>query len=229
MSHEDPPMVHTPHVDHAYERELNAVSVHVARMADYAEHMVRDAILALLSRDEQLAQKVRDADKALDAMEIQCDDLCVKLMARRAPVGSDLRMITSVLKLVTDLERIGDLAVNIVKRTDEFRRLPELPKEVADLGSAVVEEVGVAVTALKNRDARLARELRDRDASTDARNRAAFDRLMKLAAGGDEARFGEILAATSVCRHLERIGDHSVNVAEMVIYMVEGTVVRHQG
>jgi phosphate transport system protein len=219
-------MVHTPHLDIAYERELQTVARHVARMADHADQMVHDAILALLSRNAELAKNVRAMDEELDAMEIACDQLCVRLLARRSPVGSDLRMITAVLKLVTDLERIGDLAVNLVKRADQSHGLGPLPPEVAALATGVVNELRLSLGALKSRDAVTARRLRAEDASTDALNRAAFDRLIALA-HEEKDKFDCVLALTNVCRNLERIGDHSVNISEMVVYMVEGKVLRH--
>jgi len=219
-------MVHTPHLDIVYERELHAVALHVAQMADHADQMVHDAILALLSRNAELARAVVLADERLDAMEIACDQLCVRLLARRSPVGSDLRMVTAVLKLVTDLERIGDLAVNLVKRSNQVHAIHPLPPEVGALASSVVNQLRLSLGALKERDACTARRLRGEDASTDACNRAAFDRLIALA-HEEKDKFDSVLALTNVCRNLERIGDHSVNISEMVVYMVEGKVLRH--
>jgi phosphate transport system protein len=225
---DDSSMVRTPHLDLAYERELDAVSTHVARMAQLADNMVRDAVHSVLTHDAELAKKVEEEDAVLDAYELECDELCVRLMARRAPVGADLRMITATLKIVTDLERIGDLAVNIAKRGQEINGgIGGVPAEVSDLAHTAVEELAHAMKALATRDAALARNLRAEDQGTDARNRAAFDRLMAIAQAHQDA-FSEVLALTSVCRHLERIGDHAVNVAEMIVYMVEGKVLRHR-
>jgi phosphate transport system protein len=223
-------MLHTPHLDLVYERELSRLSRHVHAMADHAEKMVRDAVLALMSRDERLAAEVVEADARLDEMEIVADQLCVELMAKRAPVGRDLRLCTATLKMVTDIERIGDLAVNIGRRVCELGPQP-LPEEVAMLARSAVEELGLALQALRSRDPALARQLRDRDEGTDECNRAAFQRVIGLASGetGEDAPgFEYLLATTSVCRHLERIGDHSVNLAEMVVFLVEGRTLRHQ-
>lgn len=227
MTSKDDPMIHTPHLDIVYERELHAVSMHVAKMADHADKMVRDALLALLSKNDELARAVIAADEQLDALEIECDQLCVHLLVRRSPVGADLRMVTSVLKLVADLERIGDLAVNIVKRADSVHQIDPIPPEVAELGKSVVNELGLSLQGLKTRDSTIARRLRAEDKSTDARNRAAFDRLIQLA-HEQKDKFDAVLALTNVCRNLERIGDHAVNVSEMVVYMVEGKVLRHK-
>ena len=222
----DDPMLHTPHLDSQYEQELTAISTAVTRMCDQAERMVRDSVLALLSRDESLGKQILAADESLDQAETEIDALCVRLMARRAPVGRDLRMITATLKLVADIERIGDLAGNIVKRGIQIDPVLGMPEEVSDLAKGVVEELGLAFRALRQRDATLARRLRAEDKGTDDRNRAAFDRLIRLGQGSPQA-LEPMLALTNVCRHLERIGDHAVNIAEMVVYMVDGKVIRH--
>ena len=226
MCPEDP-MVHTPHLDTQYETELKAVTLQVSAMADHAERMVRDAVLALLSNDEALARRVMAADAKLDEMELACDQLCVKLLARRAPVGADLRMVTATLKLVTDVERIGDLAVNIVKRGLQIGGTP-LPAELGALGKSVVDELSFAFDCLRRRDAVAARRMYEQDDVTDSHNRAAFDRLLHIASE-DPTAFDRVLAMTNTCRHLERIGDHAVNVAEAVVYMVDGVMLRHAG
>ena len=223
----DDPMLHTPHLDSQYEQELTAITTAVTRMCDQAERMVRDAVLALLSRDEALGGQILAADETLDQAETEVDQLCVRLMARRAPVGRDLRMVTGTLKLVTDIERIGDLAGNIVKRSMKLDPAFGIPEEVSELAKAVVDELGLALRALRQRDATLARRLHAEDKGTDARNRVAFDRLILM---GHEKResLEPMLALTNVCRHLERIGDHAVNIAEMVVYMVDGKMIRHR-
>jgi phosphate transport system protein len=220
-------MVHTPHLDNRYESELQALSLQVAKMCDLAERMVRDAVLVVLSRDETVAKQVLATDHQLDQLELDCDRMCVELLARRSPVGADLRMVTAILKLVTDLERIGDLSVNVVKRRAQTADFSP-PEEVAALGRAVVEEVTLAFDCLRRRDARAARTMYEQDDLTDARNRAAFDRLMHIAAE-QPSQFDRVVAMTNTCRHLERIGDHAVNVAEAVVYMVDGIVLRHAG
>jgi phosphate transport system protein len=220
-------MVQTPHLDRTYERELATITAETAHMADRAERMVRDAVRAASTNDQALAQRVIDGDNALDEQETLLDRLCVQLMARRAPVGGDLRLVTGTLKLVTDLERIGDLAVNIAKRTARLDPEIGLPSEVTALADAALDELALALRALVERDAVAARSVRGWDASTDACNRAAFDRLIRLGQQRPD-KFDAILSLTNVCRHLERIGDHAVNVAEMVVFVVDGKVLRHQ-
>lgn len=221
------PTPSTRHLDAAYERELSRIRENVGRMAALAEEMVRDAVRVLIDRDPELARTVRETDDRLDAIELECDQLCTTLLARRSPVAGDLRMVTSTLKLVTDLERIGDLAVNVAKRSVQIStKVGDLPKEVVELAECVTEELAHALEALVRRDSTLARRLRVEDQSTDERNRRAFERLLGLSGEWPDA-FEDLLLLTNICRHLERIGDHAVNVAEMVVYMVEGAVVRH--
>lgn len=220
-------MVSTPHLDARYENELRGIVTRVAAMSDHAERMVRDAVLALLSNDDALAAKVAAADAALDQMELDCDRVCVDLLARRSPVGADLRLVTATLKLVADVERIGDLAVNVVKRRKDTAGL-KVPDEVAALARSVVDEVALAFDCLRRRDAVQARKMYGQDHVTDSCNRAAFDRLLHLASE-QPAHFDKVLAMTNTCRHLERIGDHAVNVAEAVVYMVDGAILRHAG
>ena len=165
-------MVRTPHLDIAYERELDAVNAHLTRMAQHADKMVRDAVQSLFAHDPALAAQVEAADEALDAFEVECDELCVRLMARRAPVGADLRMVTATLKIVTDIERIGDLAVNIAKRgLDVTGSIGGIPAEVADLAHTAVEELGLSMKALATRNVTLARQLRAEDQGTTAARR----------------------------------------------------------
>jgi phosphate transport system protein len=221
-------VVPTPHLDTAYERELASISQQIGAMAAHAQVMVSQALQALAAQDAALAAQVCVADTALDRMEVECDRACVALLARRAPVAADLRLVAGALKLVTDLERIGDLAVNIAERSiGAGARIGGVPPEVTRLGDAALAELALSLAALTRRDCALAGRLRSEDATTDAHNRAAFDRLLALAGERPDA-FEDLLALTSICRQLERIGDHAVNIGEMVVYMVDGRMVRHQ-
>lgn len=226
MAQQDDPMVHTPHLDQAYELELAALSGALLQMADRAEQMVADAVCAVLSNDERCAAAVLAGDDALDAMETEIDRQCVRLIARRAPVGADLRLVTAGFKLVIDLERIGDLAVNVVKRAKMATPGVAMPAEVEALAQSALAELREACRALRQRDATLARSLRSHDKATDARNREAFDRLIRIGRDAPE-QFEGLLALTNVCRQFERIGDHAVNVSEMVVFLVDGQVLRH--
>lgn len=218
----------TPHLDYQYEQELDEINTALLKMGNRAEGMVRDAARALLERDLSLARQVIAVDQDLDKLEVETDAMCVRLLARRAPVGSDLRLVTCALKMVTDLERIGDLAGNISRRVLELGNGPgiEVVPEISDLAEKAINELASAMQALRDRDATKARRLKGDDETVDEANRAAFDRLLRVAKDHPE-QFERALGLTNVCRHLERVGDHAVNIAEMVVYLVEGAVVKH--
>ena len=147
------------HLDSKYDSELNDLGVHMTRMAVRAESMVRDAIRALLQRDAELARAVIRSDRELDRLELEADEMSLRMLARRAPFGEDLRFVTVNLKIVTDLERMGDLAVNLAERALELMQGPGLSagKEVEELAEAALSEVSDAVRAYQARDATLAR------------------------------------------------------------------------
>ncbi len=222
-------MLRTPHLDQQYEHELEQITAHLLKMGNRAEAMVHDAVRALLDRDLGLARKVIGSDDELDRLEVETDALCVALMARRSPVGGDLRLVTCALKIVTDLERVGDLAVNIARRAIELNTSSgiEVLPEVAELARVASDELGQAMTALRKRDSAAAVQLQRGDKQVDEANRLAFDRLIHIAKDHPD-QFERALAITSVCRHLERVGDHAVNIGEMVVYLVSGQMVRHQ-
>jgi len=216
------------HLDQQYQAELDALHDAVVAMGHHALAMVRDAARAVLDGDQELARSVIARDDALDRMEVDTDARSVALLARRAPVGEDLRLVTCALKVVTDLERIGDLAVSLAERTEDLSRVDALPvpPQVRELVEHAVGELAQAVAILRDRDATRARQLKADDRLVDAANRRAFDHLIQLAKD-DPLHFEHALTMTNVCRHLERIGDHAVNIGEMVVYLADGAVVKH--
>jgi len=219
----------TPHLDQVYEAEIQALTTHLGKTGVRAEGMIRDAVRALIDRDAALARSVVATDEDLNRLEVQTDDLCIKLLARRAPVGADLRLVTCALKAVIDMERIGDLAANIAKRSLEINAQPGLEPtpEVEQLGAAAVDLTSRAVRSLQDRDATAARSIKLEDRKLDDLNKAVFRQMIHFAKDHHD-QLERALAFTSVSRHLERVGDHAVNIAEMVVYLVEGKVVRHQ-
>jgi phosphate transport system protein len=222
--------VHTPHLDRSYESEIRGLTRHLDETASRAQAMAKDAVAALLRHDVELARQVVKNDQELDRLEVETDDLCVRLMARRSPVGHDLRLCTMALKVVIDLERIGDLAVNIAKRTIDVQRHPGfvVPEEIVKLGEAATALLDRALLALKTEDAALARTVLSDDRVIDQLNQDVFRKMIGIAKDRPD-QVESALACTSVSRHLERIGDHAKNVAELVLFLVEGKVVRHGG
>ncbi len=218
------------HTDAAYDTELAQLSTHVSHMAATAESMLADATRCLLQRDPELARRVIRSDDQLDGLELEADRRAVSVLARRSPVGEDLRFVTAVLKVVTDVERVGDIAVNIAERSLEIMREPgiEPPAELEALAKAATDLFHRAMAAWRARDPAAARLLPDEDRVVDQLNRAAFARLIALTHAHPD-QFERALSLLSICRSLERIGDHGVNVGERVIYWLEGKDTRHGG
>jgi phosphate transport system protein len=184
---------------------------------------------ALTERDSDIAREVIAADAAIDKDETDIDELAFQIMATRQPVASDLRLIMMSLKLVTDLERIGDLAAGIAKRALELNPLPPLESqgELARLAGLVQRNLHAALNAFTAKDADRATAVIHADAEIDKLNATLFAELIAFVAT-DAANVTRVIPLTSVCRYLERIGDHVKNLAEDVVYMVRAQDVRHR-
>ncbi|HEX9104214.1 MAG TPA: phosphate signaling complex protein PhoU, partial [Polyangia bacterium] len=198
-------------------------------MGGRAEEQIGRAVQALVKRDEALADQVIADDQAIDQAEIGIDELAFLILARRQPVASDLRFVMLALKVVTDLERIGDLAVNIAKRVRDLARFPVSPMQdrIELLATRVLGALQTALDAFVHADAERAEKVIEGDRDIDALNMHV---IADVISGGDAADVHAVaraLALSSVSRYLERIGDHATNIAEMVIYFVRGRDVRH--
>jgi phosphate transport system protein len=208
--------------------EIDHIRTMFLQMCVRAESMVHQAVRSVHHRDPHTARAVLEADRALDDLEVEIDRRCVRCLAINRPSGVDLRLVTTVLKMVTDLERIGDLAVNIAERSLEIGVGPGLEPgvELHGMGSRVIEMIRAASDAFVASDARVLDELRRRDREVDALNRQSFEHwLGVMAEHPDQAT--RAMAFTSISRHLERIADHTVNVGRMIVLLVEGKDVRH--
>jgi phosphate transport system protein len=180
-------------------------------------------------RDDHLANVVIENDGLIDRDEREIDALAFLILATRQPVASDLRLITTSLKLVVDLERIGDLAAGIARRALELNRLPALERHVdpARLAALVQKNLHAALHAFVQEDAEAATAVIAADAEIDVANAALFTELLARASS-DPTTVTRVLPLTSVCRYLERIGDHVKNLGEEVVYLVRATDLRHQ-
>ncbi len=216
------------HVDPVYEASLEELRTTLEVMGTRVEDMARRAVRALFEHDLVLAREVIESDDEIDAMEVRSDAHCIQILARHAPVGEDLRLVTCALKVVTDLERVGDLATSIAKSVAQLPATmePNIASDVERLADRSIGELHKAVQALRQRQSETARALALEDDLVDELNRRAFERVIATAES-DPARLPEMLVLAAVCRHLERIGDHAVNVGEMVVYFLEGRVLRH--
>lgn len=217
------------HTSKRFDGELKALRHGLLAMGERAEQQIACAIDAVLRGDASLADQVIAADAQIDQDELDLDELAFFLLAQRQPVASDLRLVMLALKIVTDLERIGDLAVNIAKRGREltqFRIPQQLLEHLARLAAAVRKALRSALEAFAGADAERAEQVISGDREIDTLNLDVIAHILSLGAssGHEVARS---IGLSSVSRYLERIGDHATNIAEMVIYYVRGRDIRH--
>jgi len=220
----------TPHLDAQYEQELQSIRTRLARTGARCELMVRDAVKALLERDPGLARQVVATDRELNRLEVELDQECIILLARRSPVGEDLRLVTTALKADVDMERIGDLAGHIAERAIELASttgIEPLP-EVVELAHGALSNVSRAMRALGSKDASEAMEVLAADRELDRLHGNHLRRLIQIAKDHPD-QLERVLAWSSVSRHFERIADHACNIAEMVVFLAEGRILRHGG
>jgi phosphate transport system protein len=218
------------HTDRTFEGELLQLRDRILAMAGQVEQMIRDAILALTSRDADLARRTIAADPKVNRAEIEIDELCVQILAKRQPVASDLRFVTLALKMVTDLERIGDVAVNLCERAISLADQPQANSTdglsaMAEIVRAMVRD---AIDAFIEHDAGKAHRVLERDDEVDELYHLQFRQLLaEMRAHPESIERG--IALQSAAKYLERIGDHATNLAEHVLYLVEGQDMRHRG
>ena len=216
------------HTSRAFAKELEQLREMVLRMGGHVETAIAEAMRALVERDPDLARKCIREDHAVNKMEVDIDELCVSILARRQPAAEDLRLLISGLKISTDLERIGDLAVNMCERTLDLLEVPplkpliDLPR-MAELAGSMLSD---ALNAYVKGDAELAQEVCIRDDLVDRLNEQVFRELITYIME-DPHSISQALALMMISRYLERIADHATNIAEMVIYQVKGRDIRH--
>jgi phosphate transport system protein len=215
-------------MERPFDEELKGLKAKILEMAAYAEESITFAIRCLKERDEGLVGEVMRREEAINHLEIEIDEMCMRLLALRQPMAADLRFVTSAMKISSDLERIGDQAVNIIDRTIELLRHPQLKPlidipRMADLAQNMVRD---SISAFINRDDRLALDVCERDDQVDQLNEQVFRELLTYMMQ-DAATITRAVDLILVGRHLERIADHATNIGEDVIYMVKGKTIKH--
>ena len=216
------------HTSHEFEAELASVRQRILEMGRHVDEVLQSSGEALLGHDSELGNRIILGDQRTDSMELEIDRLCLEILARRQAVAGDLRLLTSALKLVVDLERIGDLAVNIAERVVELGRESPLTsyEDLLRMMTTAREMLKEALAALENQDVGRASRVIDKDEGVDAYYTQIFnDVLARMREGPDN-----IFRATrvqAISKYIERIGDHAVNVAERVIFIVTGDDIRH--
>ena len=211
-----------------YERELAALREKLLFMGAKVETALADAMRALERQDLQLAQRVIDEDREINRLEMAIDSDCLSLLARRQPVASDLRFITMSLKIVTDLERIGDIAVNIGERVIDFAADPprKLWPAVIRMGVTVRAMLQDALDAFVASDVAKARWVIEQDRSVDSAYSSVFHEVL-LVMMEDRSAVQRGMGIQAIAKYLERVGDHATNLAEFVVFLAKGTDIRH--
>jgi len=211
-----------------FDEELKALKEKLLEMAARAEEQIVLAVRALKDREETLACQVLDREAAVNLLDIEVDEMGLRLLALRQPMAADLRFITAAMKISSDLERIGDLAVNIAERTLALLKSPQLKPliDIPRMAELVQDMVRDALTAFVDGNEALARDVCRRDDRVDQINGQVFRELLTYMMQ-DPHTIPRAVDLILVGRHLERIADHATNIGEDVIYMVEGKTIKH--
>ncbi|NQV33270.1 MAG: phosphate signaling complex protein PhoU [Phycisphaeraceae bacterium] len=210
-------------------REIENLKKEILMVGAMAELSVREATKAIETYDSTLALQVIDKDVQLDQMEVDVEEACLKVLALHQPVAADLRFIVAVLKINSDLERVGDLSVNIAERVLVLAARPKMDIgfDFSTMASRVQAMLKRSLDALVNHDVDLAQWVCVQDDEIDGMNRQMHQMVQR--AIRDRPEHTEVLIhMLSAVRHLERIADHATNIAEDVIYMIKGEIIRHQ-
>ncbi len=214
------------HILSAFDRDLEAAQALVMRMGGLVETALLDAAEALDTRDEDLAARVRAGDAAIDALEDEINTKCALLLALRAPTASDLRTVLTVMKIAAALERAGDYAKNLAKRTAVLSQMTPVPGasgSIRRLAKAVVQMLTDALDAYIRRDVKLAEDVRKRDRDVDQMYNSIFREFLTHMME-DPRNIGPCMHLHFIAKNIERVGDHATSVAEQVIYLVTGAM-----
>jgi phosphate transport system protein len=216
------------HTARQYEEELLQIRESLLLMAGRVEQMISSAGRALVDRNTDLARSTIEQDRAVNLSEVEIDEQCLLILAKRQPMASDLRFVTLVMKMVTDLERIADLAVNICERTIDLSNGTQVivHGDIPKMSQVVETMVKDAIDAFVNRDSSKAWAVIRTDDEVDELYHQVFEDLLERMRV-DPQSVHQLIHVQSVAKWLERMGDHSTNLAELVIFMVEGRDVRH--
>ncbi|MGB7321564.1 MAG: phosphate signaling complex protein PhoU [Albidovulum sp.] len=214
------------HILRAFDRDLEAIQALVMKMGGMVETAILEAAQALETRDEELAEKVRAGDKAIDALEERINEESARLIALRAPTASDLRTVLSVMKIAASLERVGDYAKNMAKRSHVLGQMAAVGSSggaLRRMAKAVTEMLSHALDAYIHRDLDLAEDVRQRDREVDQMYNALFREFLTHMME-DPRSITACMHLHFIAKNIERMGDHATTIAEQVIYLVTGAV-----
>lgn len=212
------------HILSAFDRDLETVQALVVKMGGMVEAAIEQTALALETRDEELAEEVRRRDRAIDALELQINEEAARLIALRTPIATDLRLVLSVIKIAASLERVGDYAKNIAKRTHVLAQMPVIYgaggalRRMAQTVEAMLRD---ALDSYIRRDVALAQDVRHRDLEVDQMYNALFREFLTHMME-DPRNISACMHLHFIAKNIERMGDHATSIAEQVIYLVTG-------
>lgn len=215
-------------MDRLFDEELRELRKKLLHMAAHVEESIALSVRSLKERKEELAREVFRNEDLTNQFDLSIDEIGMRLLALRQPMATDLRFITSAMKIASDLERIGDLAVNIAEQTLDLIKSPLLKPlidipEMARLAQAMVKD---AIHAFVDKDEALARSVCERDDAVDKLNDQVFRELLTYMMS-DRETISRAMGLLLISRHLERMADHATNIAEDVIYIVSGKIIKH--
>ena len=211
-----------------FRRELNTIKKKILTLGTLVEERVRRGVEAIENGDAKIAEQLIRSDYEIDEMEVEVEEECLKVIALHQPVAVDLRFLIAVIKINNDLERIGDQVVNIAQRVQVLSRHKgmDFHFDYSTMASKAEDMLRMSLDALVNMDVDMALKVVAKDDEVDAIQREAYDRI-KTAIGEHSDRVAYLINLLLISRHLERLADHATNIAEEVIYMIEGEIIRH--
>ena len=215
-------------IQRRFDEELAGLKEKILRMGSLVESQIRQALQALIDRDDDLATQVIENDRKVNTMDVAVDEACLELLALQQPAARDLRFITTAMKISTELERMSDLAENICERAIELHEEPQLKPyiDIPLMAEHAAKMVGEALDAFVRGDSVLARKVLDEDDYIDNLNEQIFRELLSFMMENPKA-ISRAIRLSFISKYIERIADHATNVAELVVYMVEGKIIRH--
>lgn len=216
------------HTDKRYEEDLKKLREDILYMGGLVEDQIQKAIKSLVERDSDLANIIIERDHEVNRLDVEIDDICIRMLALHQPAGRDLRFLTTGLKITTDLERIGDMAVNICERALELNQDAQLKPYVDIPRMARIAEnmIRESLDAFVREDTDLALKVCNDDEQVDRLNAQIFREVIGLMMA-DPQTINRAIKITSISKYIERIADHATNIAELVVFMVKGKTIRH--
>jgi len=215
-------------IERHFDEELAELKNKLLRMAGLAEDQIDKALAALVGRDSSLARKVIERDHQINALDVEIDEDSIRLLALHQPAARDLRLITTAMKIATELERISDLAENVCERAIELGEEPQLKPyiDIPRMGNLARTMVAESIDAFVKDDAVLARKVLRDDDFVDDLMEQLFRELLSFMIE-DPHTISRAIRLSFIAKYLERMADHATNIAELVVYLVEGKIIRH--